>query len=336
MRANLEQKVTRLGIALTLNDGISAISGEENHHRRTAAKGQQITKAREYYAASKVQALVTGYLDRLICKRKRAYLRTIQLLQRIMQGKLGRIRWKREYYRSVSVVKSDKALQEIIQRSSLLREAKIAGKGGYCWFEYFDPLSDSFWYYNSATKLNTWQVPLVFQKGLVCSWEGFKEFGGALTSTSSTVHGPNNHTSACRATFDTMDAYRNHLRLEHAWYCISCHTKNPGLCFPLCGLCGNTYSEGGVSGEIALRDAAHEVRRTLERFLYKDAPATDGLYSLKGRLLQLAEERAGAMQQMAVLRSDLAYLEERAGAMQQMAVLRSDLAYLEERAGAMQ
>ncbi|KAJ1399046.1 hypothetical protein B484DRAFT_406462, partial [Ochromonadaceae sp. CCMP2298] len=171
----------------------------------------QITKAREYYAASKVQALVTGYLDRLICKRKRAYLRTIQLLQRIMQGKLGRIRWKREYYRSVSVVKSDKALQEIIQRSSLLREAKIAGKGGYCWFEYFDPLSDSFWYYNSATKLNTWQ-----------------------------------------------DAYRNHLRLEHAWYCISCHTKNPGLCFPLCGLCGNTYSEGGVSGEIALRDAAHE------------------------------------------------------------------------------
>ncbi len=69
---------------------------------------------REFYAASKIGALIRGYLDRLLCSRLRRRLRAIRTIQRIILGKLGRLRWKREYWRSVSVVKSDMALQVTI------------------------------------------------------------------------------------------------------------------------------------------------------------------------------------------------------------------------------
>lgn len=121
---------------------------------------------RKFYAASKIGALVRGYLDRLLCNRLRRRLRAIRTIQRIILGKLGRLRWKREYWRSVSVVKSDTALQvayigallklhcavyitcfaqELLARSSLLRTAEQEGSRGYHWSEYLDPLTDSFW-----------------------------------------------------------------------------------------------------------------------------------------------------------------------------------------------
>ena len=62
-------------------------------------------------------------------------------IQKIIRGKLGRSKAKRAYYFSISVVKSDAALAELLGRSSLIRE-----KGH--WVEYYDSLTDSFWYYN--------------------------------------------------------------------------------------------------------------------------------------------------------------------------------------------
>ena len=41
------------------------------------------------------------------------------------------------------------------------------GKKGYDWTELYDPLSESFWYFNARTRLNTWMVPLCFQKNLI-------------------------------------------------------------------------------------------------------------------------------------------------------------------------
>ena len=130
-------------------------------------------------------------------------LRAIRTIQRIMLGKLGRMRWKREYWKSVSVVKSESALKELLERSQALREKISPGRNGYHWTEYFDPLTDSFWYFNKATKQNTWHVPLVFQKDLICSWEGFHDFGGM------------EYQKPCRCVFSNMEEYRGHMRNAH-------------------------------------------------------------------------------------------------------------------------
>ena len=296
MKPVLDQKVKRLLIKKDALDGNRAIDDEEVRLRRVATKSQQITKAREYYAASKLQAIVKGYLDRLLCERKRRYLRTIKLIQRIFHGKLGRMRWKREYWRAMSVVKSDTALEEIRHRSKLLREHVVAEKRPYKWCEYFDSLTESFWYYNTLTKLNTWQVPLIFQKDLICSWNGYHEYGGAP------------HIKPCRCVFDTVDSYRNHLRTAHTWYCVACHQCNNGLMFPICFLCGNKYSIDGIEGEKVLHDNINNVRKQLEQFLNKDIPSKDnGLYILKSRLISLAQERENAIINMKQLQYDIDY-----------------------------
>ena len=66
---------------------------------------------REWYAISKIQALVRGFLDRIYCRKLMREARAIKLVQRLLRGKLGRLRWKREYYKSLSIVKSDSALK---------------------------------------------------------------------------------------------------------------------------------------------------------------------------------------------------------------------------------
>lgn len=319
MKAVLEKKVKLLEIKKKLLDGSQAVTDEESALRRVATKSQQIIKAREYYAASKIQAIVKGYLDRLLCTRKRRHLRTVKLIQRIFLGKLGRMRWKREYWRSISVVKSDSALEEIRGRSSKLRETVLAGRGGYRWQEYFDPLTESFWYYNSVTKHNTWHVPLEFQKDLVCHWEGYREHGGMP------------HTKPCRCAFDTIDAYRNHVRFAHAWYCVACLQKNTGIVFPTCFLCGNRYNEDGIDGEQAIKNSVHKVRRQLEHFLAKDVSAKDkGLYNIKDRLIALAQEREVAISAMEQYKLDLAYTLSESGENEKTALLRKQMVAVNE------
>lgn len=113
-----------------------------------------------------MQAIVRGFLDRVYCKKLRREAKAIRLIQRVMRGKLGRLRWKREYWKSLSIVKSESALQvtdslhiaciilskvvfhskALMERSSVIREEVLKdSKAGYHWLELIDPLTDSFW-----------------------------------------------------------------------------------------------------------------------------------------------------------------------------------------------
>ena len=90
-----------------------------------------------------------------------------------------------------------------MDRSTSLRTAVLLGHKGYNWEELFDPLTESFWYFNKITKQNTWHCPLVFQKVLICSWEGFHAFGGMP------------HQKPCRCVFGTVEEYQGHMRTAH-------------------------------------------------------------------------------------------------------------------------
>jgi hypothetical protein len=107
-----------------------------------AEEAVKLDKAKQYYASCRIQGIVRGFLARFIAQDKMARYRAGQLLQRIMRGKLGRLRWMREYWKSISVVKSPEALVELIKRSSMKREIT----GGSHWQEYYDPVSGAFWY----------------------------------------------------------------------------------------------------------------------------------------------------------------------------------------------
>ena len=50
-------------------------------------------------------------MDRRLVAKKRKMYNAVKLIQKMIRGKLGKIRWKLEYWRSVSVVKSDSALK---------------------------------------------------------------------------------------------------------------------------------------------------------------------------------------------------------------------------------
>ena len=288
MKARLEGKLKYLDITREKNDKLRSIDDEELLSRKVAVKGQQINKAREYFAASKIQAIVKGFLARRLCFRKRQYIRAVNTLQRVMKGKLGRLRWQREYWRSVSVVKSDQALVELLERSKKLRHATAGGRNKYDWTEYFDPLTESFWYYNSLTKHNTWNCPLAFQTDLVCPWDGFQDYGG-LPSLK----------EACRCPFANVQAYQNHLRTAHFWFCVACNQKNNGLSFPICHLCGNRYNNDGVDGEKVLHESMRKVRSRLETFIFRDVTDKErNLYNIRDRLMGLANERENAREAM--------------------------------------
>lgn len=198
------------------------------------------------------------------------------------------MRWKREYYRSISVVKSDRALAELLDRSTELRSETIYLKKGktQIWKEYFDPLSDSFWYYNTTTKQNTWQCPLVFQKTLICPWLGYASFGDMP------------HQKACRSVLGTMEEYRNHLRTAHTWYCMACFQRNSGLNFPHCHLCGNKISGEGEDGEKELLKNINKVKFKLGTFLHHDVGEREAeTYNIKERIIGMSLDRKRAKEE---------------------------------------
>lgn len=92
-----------------------------------------INNLREYYAISKIQALVRGFLDRIFCNKLHREAFAIKTMQRLLRGKLGRIRWMIEYWKSLSIVKSSQALQvNQLQaaKSSILTDDSITGYVG--------------------------------------------------------------------------------------------------------------------------------------------------------------------------------------------------------------
>ena len=59
---------------------------------------------------------------------------------------------------------------------------------GWDWQERFDPLTNSIYYYNKHNGRNTWDCPAIFQKHLVCTWDGLTGFKAA-TSVEILQHG---------------------------------------------------------------------------------------------------------------------------------------------------
>ena len=76
------------------------------------------------YASCRIQGIVRGFLARVLFKELLAEYRAAKLIQRIMLGKLGRMKWMREYWISINVVKSPEALEELVKRSVFQRETK--------------------------------------------------------------------------------------------------------------------------------------------------------------------------------------------------------------------
>jgi hypothetical protein len=184
-------------------------------------------------------------MDRILCKRLLKRHRAILTVQRLLRGKIGRMRFKREYWRSLSIVKSDFALRELLNRSSRLRES---GE----WSELLDPLSDSVWYFHKKTKQNTWQCPLPLQKEFIChwgdgGWEDNEGKGGKIGNFSSFGGLP--PCKPCRCVFNNLEEYKGHILRAHSWYCVACFMKNTGAAFPCCSLCGNKFSDDGIDGE---------------------------------------------------------------------------------------
>lgn len=230
-------------------------------------------------AATIINAVAKGYLARVWYRILKEEIKATVTIQKVMRGKLGRMRWLKFYYLSISVVKSDSALEEILNRSKLTRECKMESQN-QMWREYFDPMTDNFWYFNTRTKLSTWDCPLVLQRDLICFWEGYQQWGGLPSQ------GP------CRCIFDNVMAYQNHVKTAHKWYCQACEHCNFGISFPNCQLCGNKLSEDGIDGESALEYSIGKIKSRLAQFLVVDkAKEVEGTYVLKDRIVQLATLR---------------------------------------------
>ena len=242
-----------------------------------------IIQSREYYAAARIQGIIRGFLDRLIVKDLLAERRAIVTIQKVIRGKLGRMKWMKEYWRTKSVVKSDMALEALLERSTMIREAAKFGKGskGFFWQEYFDPVTQNFWYFNKKNKFSIWECPVVLQKELVCSWEGYKEFGGLPSQ------------KRCRSVFDNVISYQEHIRTAHRWYCVACEHCNYGLVFPVCGLCGNNTNEAGDDGEKIILTSVNALKSRLNQFLSQDSAssASSEKYKIKDKLVKLALDK---------------------------------------------
>lgn len=279
MRLAIQRRAEKMGANQDLLNTFEKISKIQISAEKYAVREDKFIAIRIYYASSKCQAMVRGYLARRYYRRLLEKNRTIRTIQRVIRGKLGRIRWWKQYWISQSVVKSATALEEIMKRSAIVRTANAPGKRGDLWTEYFDPLSESFWYLNARTMLNTWKCPLPFQRDLVCAWDGFHEFGGMPSQ------------GKCRRVCSSVSDYHIHLK-SHKWYCPACDHKNTGVAFPRCSLCSNAIGFNGEDANKVLKDSVNSVRNKLAFFLVKEKSAKNHeSYDLRERLINVAVAR---------------------------------------------
>ena len=285
MHVSVSRHHRDLGTRHRLLQDQTRIEEELRANREVSRRQQQLRQAKEFYAAAGIGALIRGFLARIKTRERLRSWRAAVVGQRVVRGWLGRLRWKREYWRSVSVVRSKHALQQMLRRSRLVREEvrrRGGGSSGYRWKELFDPLSDSFWYYNAQSGESSWDCPLVMQSRLVCSWEGFAEVGGLPSQ------------GRCRCVFSSVRAYYSHMTREHRWHCVACSHRNSGAAFPTCALCGNQRGEGegGVfSMTVAMQTSVAAARKRIEAFLRKDDTRNKDFirsYRLRDRIVEIA------------------------------------------------
>ena len=213
MRIPAERKITTLLIRKKVLDNINEIEDGAEDLENQLNYDHDVFEARTYFAASRIQGLIRGFLARLYSEQLKIERKATIIIQSLLRGRLGRKRWMYEYWKKISVVKSHEALSEILARSTLIRESE-SKKNKAIWREYFDPMTNSFWYFDPKTKLNTWTCPIAFQKDLICMWEGFHQYGGLPSQ------------KRCRCIFDNSTAYQNHLKNAHRWYCPACDSAN--------------------------------------------------------------------------------------------------------------
>ena len=79
--------------------------------KRFAEKESKLNEARQYYAAARIQGLIRGFLARILFKKLQREYRAVLMIQKLVRGRFGRAKWMREYNKSISVVKSETALQ---------------------------------------------------------------------------------------------------------------------------------------------------------------------------------------------------------------------------------
>lgn len=286
MNVVVTKRGERLAIKKGLNQTQYDVDVDMSALQREAKAAADLEAAKRYYSASRLQGIVRGFLVRLFAKELRRELHALLTIQRVFRGKLGRMRWMREYWRSISVVKSPQALAELRNRSGVLRDSTS-------WTEYFDPLSGGFWYFERRSNLSTWNCPLIFQKTLVCNWDGFEEFGGAPSD------------KKCRCVFDNVAEYQGHIRTAHKWYCVSCFRQNSGALFPICPLCGNDKSEDGRDGEKALNESLSAVRAKMNAFVAaENVGKANFKYKIKSRLVELAAKKLEQDRQRAAEREE--------------------------------
>ena len=108
-----------------------------------AERAASLEKAKQHYASCRIQGIVRGFLARIHARNLLVEFRAGSLICKIARGKLGRMRWMLEYWKSISVVKSAEALDALLERSVTHRDSKEAG--GPSWREYYDPVSGAFW-----------------------------------------------------------------------------------------------------------------------------------------------------------------------------------------------
>lgn len=275
-----------LAIRKELNQNQYDIAIESDQLVEDAAAAARLEKAKQHYASCRIQGIVRGFLARVLFKELLAEYRAANKIQRIMLGKLGRMKWMREYWISISVVKSPEALAELVKRSVFQRETQNVY--GPKWKEFFDPVSNAFWYYERKSQLSTWRCPMALQRKLVCTWAGFESFGGLPSQ------------AKCRIVFDNVAEYHAHVRDAHRWHCVACSQINGGAMFPMCGLCGNTISEDAEDGDTALKNAVTEVQAKMATFMAAERDAIDregDKYVMKDRLIKLSIEKMERVKQ---------------------------------------
>ncbi len=242
-----------------------------------ADEAASLEKGKQHYASCRIQGIVRGFLARIMARQMLVEYRAGNILRRVARGKLGRMKWMLEYWKSISVVKSPEALEALLERSVPHRDSKEAG--GPAWRELYDPVSGAFWYYERKTKMTTWNCPLALQKNLVCSWNGYAGFGGLPSD------GP------CRVVFDNIAQYQGHLANTHKWFCVACGNKNFGASFPVCNLCGNSSSSDAEDGHEVLETAVKEVGAKISMYLHEEQDLVHkrgDKFVLKDHLVKLA------------------------------------------------
>ncbi|GMH65407.1 hypothetical protein TrST_g10128 [Triparma strigata] len=251
MKVVLERRAER---ARATNRQVSDQTWINDREKKLAAQLQAASLAdqnRKSRAATRICALGRGKLARLEAAELRAQHWAALVFQKWTRGAFGRKRAREARWKLLRVVPSLYALKLMRLRSREVDRVKD-------WIEMFDPLTNSFWYFNKAESENgipntCWDHPKEFNDKLTCVWHPVTYPHKSET--------PSNQ--ACCMRFKTRREYNTHRIKEHSWTCCGCETINTGLTYPRCWVCNNSRAWDGT--DLVAKMKA-EVTKTLFKF----------------------------------------------------------------------